>query len=191
MWFDEIYEQTIIALSRMLSRLVRLAGSLCLGWPGRCVPCGLAQAFGVSSTGFDDRGINAGVDETPAGTRGFGRLIAAAHSGQIQAYLGAIADRVLPLCLSFTHGLADHYTHSLFRSPARFCVGGYAAHCARGVALGFNLSLTAICASAYGEASILPCAGSAATSNGIAWIPAIGAEVSGRDRWPESASRHS
>src|SRR6059058_1125187 len=62
---------------------------------------GLAQAFGVLSKGFDDHGINAGVDETTAGTRGFGRLIAAAHSGQIQAYLGAIAIGMLLLLVLY------------------------------------------------------------------------------------------
>jgi len=90
MWFDEIYEQTVIALSRVLSRLADWLDRYF--WDGLVrLFAGLAQAFGVLSKGFDDHGINAGVDETTAGTRGFGRLIAAAHSGQIQAYLGAIA----------------------------------------------------------------------------------------------------
>jgi len=100
MWFDEIYEQTIIALSRMLSRLADWLDRYF--WDGLVrLFAGLAQAFGVLSKGFDDYGINAGVDETTAGTRGFGRLIAAAHSGQIQAYLGAIAIGMLLLLVIY------------------------------------------------------------------------------------------
>jgi len=100
MWFDEIYEQTIIALSRMLSCLADWLDRYF--WDGLVrLFAGLAQAFGVLSKGFDDHGINAGVDETTAGTRGFGRLIAAAHSGQIQAYLGAIAIGMLLLLVLY------------------------------------------------------------------------------------------
>ncbi|PYK74110.1 MAG: NADH-quinone oxidoreductase subunit L [Verrucomicrobia bacterium] len=100
MWFDEIYERTIIALSRMLSRLADWLDRYF--WDGLVrLFAGLAQAFGVLSKGFDDHGINAGVDETTAGTRGFGRLIAAAHSGQIQAYLGAIAIGMLLLLVLY------------------------------------------------------------------------------------------
>jgi NADH-quinone oxidoreductase subunit L len=100
MWFDEIYEQTIIALSRMLSRLADWLDRYF--WDGLVrLFAGLAQAFGVLSKGFDDHGINAGVDETTAGTRGFGRLIAAAHSGRIQAYLGAIAIGMLLLLVLY------------------------------------------------------------------------------------------
>jgi len=100
MWFDEIYEQTVIALSRMLSRLADWLDRYF--WDGLVrLFAGLAQAFGVLSKGFDDHGINAGVDETTSGTRGFGRLIAAAHSGQIQAYLGAIAIGMLLLLVLY------------------------------------------------------------------------------------------
>ena len=100
MWFDEIYEQTVIALSRVLSRLADWLDRYF--WDGLVrLFVGLAQAFGVLSKGFDDHGINAGVDETTAGTRGFGRLIAAAHSGQIQAYLGAIAIGMLLLLVLY------------------------------------------------------------------------------------------
>jgi NADH-quinone oxidoreductase subunit L len=100
MWFDEIYEQTVIALSRMLSRLANWLDRYF--WDGLVrLFAGFAQAFGVLSKGFDDHGINAGVDETTSGTRGFGRLIAAAHSGQIQAYLGAIAIGMLLLLVLY------------------------------------------------------------------------------------------
>jgi NADH-quinone oxidoreductase subunit L len=100
MWFDEIYEQTVIALSRMLSRLADWLDRYF--WDGLVrLFAALAQALGVLSKGVDDHGINAGVDETTAGTRGFGRLIAAAHSGQIQAYLGAIAIGMLLLLVLY------------------------------------------------------------------------------------------
>jgi len=100
MWFDEIYEQTVIALSRVLSRLADWLDRYF--WDGLVrLFAGIGQAFGVLSKGFDDHGINAGVDETTSGTRGFGRLIAAAHSGQIQTYLGAIAVGMLLLLVLY------------------------------------------------------------------------------------------
>jgi NADH-quinone oxidoreductase subunit L len=100
MWFDEIYEQTVITLSRILSRLSDWLDRYF--WDGLVrLFAGIGQTFGVLSKGFDDRGINAGVDETTSGTRGFGRLIAAAHSGQIQTYLGAIAVGMLLLLVLY------------------------------------------------------------------------------------------
>jgi NADH-quinone oxidoreductase subunit L len=100
MWLDEIYEQTVIAFSRLLSRLSDWLDRYF--WDGLVrLFAGIGQAFGVLSKGFDDHGINAGVDETTSGTRGFGRLIAAAHSGQIQTYLGAIAVGMLLLLVLY------------------------------------------------------------------------------------------
>jgi NADH:ubiquinone oxidoreductase subunit 5 (subunit L)/multisubunit Na+/H+ antiporter MnhA subunit len=100
MWFDEIYEQTIIAFTRTLSGLADWLDRYF--WDGMVrLFAGIGQAFGVLSKGFDDHGINAGVDETTGGTRGFGRLIAAAHSGQIQTYLGAIAIGMLLLLVLY------------------------------------------------------------------------------------------
>ena len=100
MWFDEIYEQTVITLSRKLSRLSDWLDRYF--WDGLVrLFAGIGQAFGLLSKGFDDHGINAGVDETTSGTRGFGRLIAAAHSGQIQTYLGAIAIGMLLLLVLY------------------------------------------------------------------------------------------
>jgi len=49
----------------------------------------------------DERGINAGVDETTVGARGLGRLMSAAHSGQIQIYLGVVAIGMLALLLLY------------------------------------------------------------------------------------------
>jgi hypothetical protein len=62
---------------------------------------GLGQVFGIFTANFDERGINAGVDETTAGTRGLGRLMSGWHSGQIQTYLGAVALGMLALLLLY------------------------------------------------------------------------------------------
>ena len=100
MWFDEIYEETVIVFCRMLSRLADWLDRYF--WDGLVrLFAGLGQAFGVLSKGLDDHGINAGVDETTSGTRGIGRLIAAAHSGQIQTYLGALAVGMLLLLVLY------------------------------------------------------------------------------------------
>jgi len=100
MWVDEFYEQTVITFSRILARLADWLDRYF--WDGLVrLFAGIGQALGVLSKGFDDHGINAGVDETMSGTRGFGRLIAAAHSGQIQTYLGAIAIGMLLLLVLY------------------------------------------------------------------------------------------
>jgi len=52
---------------------------------------GVSQLLGLLTKGFDERGINAGVDEGVLGTRGFGAFVARRHSGQLQTYLAAIA----------------------------------------------------------------------------------------------------
>ena len=100
MWIDELYARTVIAfgwVSARLSdwmdrhfwdRLVRGLG-------------GIGQLFGTFTASVDERGINAGVDKTTVGTRGLGRLMSAAHSGQIQTYLGVIAIGALALLLFY------------------------------------------------------------------------------------------
>jgi hypothetical protein len=100
MWIDELYARTVIAFSwfsarlsdwmdrHFWDRLVRGFGAI-------------GQLFGIFTASVDERGINAGVDETTVGTRGLGRLISAAHSGQIQTYLGIIAIGVLALLLFY------------------------------------------------------------------------------------------
>ncbi len=100
MWIDELYARTVIAFSwtsasladwmdrHFWDRLVRGVGAI-------------GQVFGMFTTSVDERGINAGVDETTVGTRGLGRLMSTAHSGQIQTYLGAIAIGVLALLLFY------------------------------------------------------------------------------------------
>ena len=100
MWIDELYARTIIAFSWMSARLSdwmdrHFWDRLVRGFGG------IGQLLGVFTASIDERGINAGVDETTVGTRGLGRLISAAHSGQIQTYLSVIAIGVLALLLFY------------------------------------------------------------------------------------------
>ena len=100
MWIDEVYAYTVIAFAWMAARLS--------GWLDRYFWDGLVRGFGAIgqvfaafTTGVDERGINAGADETTAAARGLGRLMSAAHSGQIQVYLGVIAIGMLALLLLY------------------------------------------------------------------------------------------
>jgi len=100
MWLDELYAHTVIALSK--------TAALVSSWMDRFVWDGLVRAvgelgrlFGGLSAGADERGINAGVDESVTGARGLGRLMSKFHSGQIQLYLGAVAVAVLALLLFY------------------------------------------------------------------------------------------
>ena len=100
MWIDELYDRTVIAFAGFCARLSDWMDRYF--WEGlvRAV-AGLGQLFAVFTTNVDERGINAGVDETTSGTRGLGRLISSAHSGQIQTYLGVIAIGMLALLLLY------------------------------------------------------------------------------------------
>jgi NADH-quinone oxidoreductase subunit L len=100
MWIDELYAHTVIAFSWMAARLS--------DWLDRYFWDGLVRGFGAIgqvlatfTTGVDERGINAGADETTVAARGLGRLMSAAHSGQIQVYLGMIAIGLLALLLLY------------------------------------------------------------------------------------------
>ncbi len=100
MWLDELYAYTVIALSRMAARLA--------DWMDRYVWDGLVRALGAvarllgsATKGFDERGINAGVDQSATGARGAGRIMSAAHSGQVQTYLGAVGVGMLALLLLY------------------------------------------------------------------------------------------
>ena len=62
---------------------------------------GVGQLFGILTKGFDEHGINAGVDEGATGTRGLGRFMSTRHSGQIQTYLGAVAVGMLALLILY------------------------------------------------------------------------------------------
>lgn len=100
MWIDEIYEHTVLAFAALAARIS--------DWMDRHVWDGLvrgvgaiAQFFATLTMGADEGVINAGVDETTAGARGFGRVISRLHSGQIQLYLGAVALGMLALILFY------------------------------------------------------------------------------------------
>jgi len=100
MWIDEFYDGTVIAFSWIGARFSDWMDRYF--WDGLVRGFGaIGQLFGTFTASVDERGINAGVDETTAGTRGLGRVISAAHSGQIQTYLGAIAIGMLALLLLY------------------------------------------------------------------------------------------
>jgi len=100
MWIDELYAHTVVALSWMSARLSDWMDRNF--WDRLVRGFGmLGQLFGSVTASVDERGINAGVDETTLGARGLGRLISAAHSGQIQTYLGVIAIGALALLLFY------------------------------------------------------------------------------------------
>jgi len=100
MWLDELYAGTVIFLARVASKLA--------DWMDRYVWDGfvrlfalVGQSLALFTKGFDERGINAGVDEGVSGTRGFGAFIARRHSGQVQTYLGAIAIGMVALLILY------------------------------------------------------------------------------------------
>jgi proton-translocating NADH-quinone oxidoreductase chain L len=100
MWIDELYAHTVIAFSWMNARLSDWLDRYF--WDGLVRGFGvIGQVFGIFTGGVDERGINAGVDETTAGARGLGRMLSTAHSGQIQTYLGVIAIGMLALLLLY------------------------------------------------------------------------------------------
>jgi NADH-quinone oxidoreductase subunit L len=100
MWLDELYDHTVVALSRMAARLSDWMDRYF--WDGLVRAFGGAgQLFGILSTNFDERGINAGVDEATSGTRGLGRLVSTLHSGQIQNYLRIVGVSVLALLILY------------------------------------------------------------------------------------------
>jgi len=100
MWLDELYAKTVLALSATFSRAA--------DWMDRNIWDGLVrgvggtgQLFGTLSANFDERGINAGIDESAAGARGLGRFMSAWHSGQVQTYMGVVAVGMLALLLLY------------------------------------------------------------------------------------------
>ncbi|HEY4283296.1 MAG TPA: NADH-quinone oxidoreductase subunit L, partial [Chthoniobacterales bacterium] len=100
MWLDELYAGTAIALARFASRLADWMDRYI--WDGLVgLVAGMAQLLAVITKGFDERGINAGVDEGAGGARGLGAFISRKHSGQIQTYLGAIAAGMIALLILY------------------------------------------------------------------------------------------
>jgi hypothetical protein len=100
MWIDELYAHTFIAFSWMSARLSSWMDRYI--WDGLVRGVGaIGQISGILTASVDERGINAGVDETTMSTRSLGRLMSGAHSGRIQTYLGVIAIGVLALLLFY------------------------------------------------------------------------------------------
>jgi NADH-quinone oxidoreductase subunit L len=100
MWIDELYARTVIAFSWMSARLSDWMDRHFWDRLGRGFGA-IGQLLGIFTASVDERCINAGVDETTLATRGVGRLMSAAHSGQIQIYLSVIAIGVLALLLFY------------------------------------------------------------------------------------------
>jgi proton-translocating NADH-quinone oxidoreductase chain L len=100
MWIDELYARTIVAFAWASARLSDWMDRYF--WDGLVRGFGaIGQLFGMFTARVDERGINAGVDETTVGARGLGRLLSSAHSGQIQIYLGVVAVGMLALLLLY------------------------------------------------------------------------------------------
>ncbi|HEY4638527.1 MAG TPA: NADH-quinone oxidoreductase subunit L [Candidatus Udaeobacter sp.] len=100
MWIDELYARTILAFAWASARLSDWMDRYF--WDGLVRGFGaIGQLFGMFTTRVDERGINAGVDETTVGARGLGSLLSRAHSGQIQRYLGIVAVGMLALLLLY------------------------------------------------------------------------------------------
>ena len=100
MWLDELYAATVIRTAK--------TASLLADWMDRYVWDGIVrligmmgQWLGIVTRGVDERGINAGVDESVQGARGLGGLMSRGHSGQIQAYLSAIAVGMVALLVLY------------------------------------------------------------------------------------------
>jgi NADH-quinone oxidoreductase subunit L len=99
-WLDELYDRTVIALARFAARVANWMDRYV--WDGLVRLSGAAgQLLGVVTRDFDENAINAGADSLTNQTRGFGRIMSAWHSGQIQTYLGAIALGMLALFLVY------------------------------------------------------------------------------------------
>jgi hypothetical protein len=100
MWLDELYDRTVIAFAAISARASDLMDRYV--WDGVVCAVGrLGQLFGIFTTEVDERGINAGLDETMTGTRGLSRVMSSWHSGQIQTYLGVVAVGMLALLLLY------------------------------------------------------------------------------------------
>ncbi len=100
MWLDELYDWTILAFARFASRLSDFLDRYF--WDGLVRLCGgIGRLFGGLTKGFDERAINAGVNDATDVTRGFGRMISVWHTGQIQTYLGVIAVGMLALLILY------------------------------------------------------------------------------------------
>ncbi len=100
MWLDELYDRTVLAAARLAARLSDALDRYF--WDGLVRIFGtLGGSLGSLSKGFDERAINAGVNDATGVARGLGRLVSARHSGQVQTYLGVIAVGLVALLLFY------------------------------------------------------------------------------------------
>ncbi|MEO8043774.1 MAG: NADH-quinone oxidoreductase subunit L [Spartobacteria bacterium] len=100
MWLDELYDGTILGFARFAARLSDFLDRYF--WDGLVrLLGGIGRFAGGLTKGFDERGINAGVNDATGVARGLGRLMSARHSGQVQTYLGAIAVGLLALLVFY------------------------------------------------------------------------------------------
>src|SRR6266511_2871613 len=100
MWIDELYARTILAFAWASARLSDWMDRYF--WDGLVRVFGaIGQLFGIFTADVDERGINAGVDETTVGARCLGRLLSTALSVQIQICLGVVAVGMLALLLLY------------------------------------------------------------------------------------------
>jgi NADH-quinone oxidoreductase subunit L len=100
MWLDELYSSTVLRWSALAALMSAWADRHVWDRTVRAVGA-VGQLFGSVTRAVDERGINAGVDESATGTRGAGRVVAALHSGHVQMYLRAAAVGALALLLLY------------------------------------------------------------------------------------------
>jgi NADH-quinone oxidoreductase subunit L len=100
MWFDQLYDWTILAFARSAARLSAFLDHYF--WDGlvRLVG-GISQLFGRLTKGFDERAINAGVNDATGAARTLGRVMSGWQSGKVQTYLGTIAVGMLALLILY------------------------------------------------------------------------------------------
>jgi NADH-quinone oxidoreductase subunit L len=100
MGLDDLYALTIVAGSAAAARASDWMDLHV--WDGAVRGIGrIGQLFGMATSTADERGINAGVDQTTGATQGMGRLLSSWHSGQVQTYLRAAGVSVLALFLLY------------------------------------------------------------------------------------------
>lgn len=99
-WLDELYQHTILAISRGAALLSEWMDRYV--WDGAVrMIAGAGQCVARLTTRADEAGINKAVDEATAGARGLGQLISLGHSGQVQRYLAAVGVGMLALLLIY------------------------------------------------------------------------------------------
>jgi NADH-quinone oxidoreductase subunit L len=100
MWIDELYAGTVVAFAWTSARLSDWLDRYF--WDALVRGLGaIGQLLGMFTADVDERGINAGLDETTVRARALGRLLSCAHSGQIQIYLVCVAVGTLALLLLY------------------------------------------------------------------------------------------